>query len=358
MIERERHIKPLYDLKHRKDNIITGFDYENNILRTPALQKPINLDSTPFPAYHLIDMERYLSLHKKGVYTRDRDVQRNISVITSRGCPYQCVFCSVYQSMGRIWRPHSPEYLREHIRILTEKYRVKHIHFEDDNLLLDLSRFLKILDILTEKSLSWDTPNGIRVDLAITENILKQFKNAGCKSLTIGVESGDQGVLDTIVKKKLDLKKVEEFARRCQVIGIPLKAFFILGFPGETIKTMQKTIQFALSLVDRYDVEIINLIATPLYGTELFDICQKNSYFITPVTPQSLSESTISDGYGLISTPDFTHQDVERMSKELTAKTFRKLLIKRGLLHPFQSLKRIGNGYILLRTLKRIFSDR
>lgn len=316
-----------------------------------------DMDEIPFPAYHLVDMEKYLTLYKKGIYTRDRDVKRNISMITSRGCPYDCVFCSIGQSMGRAWRMHSPGYVIRHIQKLVEIYNISHIHFEDDNLLLDPDRFSPILDVLAREKITWDTPNGIRVNLAIDENMLRKMSLAGCKSLTIGVESGDQSILNNVVKKRLKLDEVEEFARRCKKVKLPLRAFFVLGFPGETIDTMQRTVDFALYLLEAYEVEIINLIATPLYGTELYEICDRNHYFSKEITPRALSESTVSDGHCLINTESFSAQDVERMSQALTAKVYRRLMWK-GIAHPIKSLKRVGNIYILKRTLKRMAQSR
>ncbi len=327
------------------------------VRRTAGPRENPALDALPLPAYHLVDMERYLSLHERGIYARDHDVRRAVPVITSRGCPHRCIFCSIHQSMGRTWRAHSAEHLRRHIRLLAERYGAAHIHFEDDNLLVDIERFLQVLDVLAEKHLSWDTPNGIRVDLRISEEVLRRFQSAGCRSLNIGVESGDQEVLDKIVRKGINLGDVEEFARRCWKVGLPLRAFFILGFPGETIETMTRTADFALSLADRYDVGIINLIATPLSGTALFDVCQDNGYFAEPITPRALSESVISDGYGLIDTPQFSHRDVECLSRRLTAQAQRRQILKRGLRHPIRSLRRMGNAYTLMRTLKKAFLD-
>lgn len=313
-----------------------------------------NLDCLSLPAYHLVEMERYLNLYKKGIYVRDRDVKRNISMITSRGCPYGCIFCSIAQSMGKKWRFNSAEYVNRHIKMLAEKYKVKHIHFEDDNLLLDIKRFTPILDTLAREKITWDTPNGIRVDPAITEDILRKMKQSGCKSLTIGVESGDSYVLNTIIKKNIKLDDVVEFARRCKKVGLSLRAFFVLGFPGETLKTMRTTIKFALELLKKYNVEIINMIATPLYGTELYKICSDNNYFAKEITPRAASESTVSDGWCLINTASFDTQDVEHLSKELTARAYRISLL-RSIFHPFISLRRIGNIYMLKRTLKRMF---
>ncbi|MDP2924186.1 MAG: radical SAM protein [Candidatus Omnitrophota bacterium] len=357
--EAETTISNLIDMYRGKQRLedIKGILYrhENEIVESAQQPYIDSLDEIPLPAYHLVNMERYLTLYKKGIYVRDRDVKRSVSVITSRGCPYQCIFCSISQSMGKKWRAHSPEYVKQHLKLLSRTYQVKHIHFEDDNLLFEPERFIPVLETLAKERITWDTPNGICADLALNEIFLLQVKSSGCKSLTIGVESGDPDILKTVVKKSITLEEVVEFARRCKVVKLPLRAFFILGFPGENLTTMRHTIDFALLLLEEYNVEIINLIATPLYGTELYRVCEDNKYFTKKITPEALSESIVPDGCCLIQTGQFSSQEVERLSKLFTAKVYRKLFMK-GIYHPWASLRRIGNTYSLLRTLKRLFS--
>lgn len=356
--EGEQIISEIIDFYRGKRQLeqIKGIIYRkgNEILESEDCPYIENLDEIPFPAYHLVDMEKYLTLYKKGIYIRDRDVKRNISMITSRGCPHNCIFCSISQSMGKLWRAHSSDYIIRHIEKLSKNYRVKHIHFEDDNLLFEPKRFLQVLDTLSKENITWDTPNGVRVDLSIDEEMLRKMKLSGCKSISIGVESGDEYVLSNIVKKGIGLDKVEEFARTCKRVKLPLRAFFVLGFPGEGIKTMRKTIDFAMHLLKAYNIEIINLIATPMYGTELYDICRRNRYFSKEITPRALSESMVSDGYCLIETETFSSKDVERLSRMFTAKVYRRMLLE-SVAHPVKSVKRIGNPYILNRTLKRMF---
>lgn len=308
-----------------------------------------DLDCLPLPAYHLVDMERYLTLHEHGIFSRERGIERAIPLVTSRGCPFNCVFCSISQTMGKKWRPQSPQYVIRHLEELSSKYGVRHIHFEDDNLLLDLKRFEPVMDALMRLKLTWDTPNGVRVDLSIDETMLRRMKSSGCRSLSVGVESGDQHILDEVVKKGICLPEVVEFAKRCNQVRLPLKAFFIIGFPGETRATMQKTIDFALSLMDCYGVEPVNLIATPIYGTRLHDLCVEHDCLSCELTPKALSESTVSDGICLIRTESFREEDVELLSRKFTSKVYWRLLLK----DPLGSARRIGNIYSLKRIIRR-----
>ena len=204
-----------------------------------------NLDELPYPAYDLVDMEKYLN--PKIGYRSFR--KRAISMVTSRGCPFNCCFCSVHLHMGQGFRAHSANYVLNHIEFVVEKFDVKNIFFEDDNLTLDLARFEAICDgLITKKiKIGWETPNGVRAD-CLNLSLLQKMKKSGCKSVFFGVESGDQQILDNIICKSLDLKRVVEVAKICKNIDLKTGAFYIIGFPGEKKENMQKTVDFALKL--------------------------------------------------------------------------------------------------------------
>ena len=152
-----------------------------------------NLDELPYPAYHLVDMEKYLN--PKTIEYRSFQ-KRALPMVTSRGCPFNCSFCSVHLHMGKKFRAHSVDYVVDHIDHLVKKYHVKTIYFEDDNLTFDIQRFEAICDKIIERDIKfqWETPNGVRADY-LTLDLLKKMKNIGCQSVFVGVESGDQYVL-------------------------------------------------------------------------------------------------------------------------------------------------------------------
>lgn len=276
----------------------------------------VDLDNLPFPAYHLIDMERFFYLNSVG--NTDREIyrykgsERAISMITSRGCPFNCTFCSIHLSMGHRFRSHTKEYVIRHIEYVLNNFKVRHIHFEDDNLTFDLKRFDEILDQLIEKNIgiTWDTPNGIRADY-IDENILKKCKKSGCTYLRIGIESGNEYVRNNVIKKHLDIDAVIRVARACQKIGIDLEAFYIIGFPGETLEDMKMTIELASRLEKEYCVSPLLHIATPLYGTELYKICMDKGYITTTPTFRDFAVATTNTG--MIQTNDFTTGDVMQL---------------------------------------------
>ncbi|MFC1486295.1 B12-binding domain-containing radical SAM protein [Thermoproteota archaeon] len=324
----------------KKIDTVKGIAYrvkENVVLNSP---RPFNqnMDDIPYPAYHLVDMEKYLN----PMTIEYRSFQkRALSMITSRGCPFNCSFCSVHLHMGKTFRGHSVDYVVKHIEYLLKKYRVKTIYFEDDNLTFDIERFEAICDKIIEKEIKfqWETPNGVRADF-LTLDLLKKMKKTGCQSVFVGVESGDQYVLDNIIGKNLRLKNVIKFAKMCKKIGLKTGAFYIIGFPGETKQNMKNTVEFALMLKRKYDVGMHLLYATPSYGTKLYEECKKNGYIRGSLTPRAFAEVRQNWGLPLIETENFTTMDVKEIAT-WAIKKYRRLSFINYVKQPKKTLKTI-----------------
>jgi len=295
-----------------------------------------NLDELPYPAYHLVDMKKYLNPET----IEYRSFQnRALSMVTSRGCPFNCNFCSVHLHMGKTFRAHSVDYVVDHIEHVVNKYRVKTIYFEDDNLTFDIKRFEAICDKILEKDIKfqWETPNGVRADY-LTLDLLKKMKKTGCQSIFVGIESGDQYVLDNIIGKSLKLKNVIKFAKMCKKIGLKTGAFYIIGFPGETKENMRNTVEFALMLKRKYDVGMHLLFATPSYGTRLYKECKKKGYIRGELTPRAFAEVRQNWGLPLIETEDFTAMEVKEIAS-WAMKAYKRLSIINYIKYPKKTLK-------------------
>lgn len=309
-----------------------------------------DLDRLPLPAYDLIDPGEYLGsrhLYKNRSFIHDR----SMSIITSRGCPYGCVFCSIRLHMGRLYRHHSAEYVLRHLRLCIERFGIRSFHFEDDNISLNRARFEAILDGIIEEKMNirWDTPNGTRVDTLDLE-LLKKMKRSGCRQLTLAFESGSQRVLDEVIRKKTSLEYMVEVAGMCHKAGLLANAFYVIGFPGETVSEMRETAALALRLLRDHDLQPNLFIATPLYGTELYETCMEKGYIEGNPTPEELAKSTQIFGEPLIATDDFSREDVRAVIREYRGQ-LKKELIRFSLKHPLYAAQRLRDKAAVAKKL-------
>jgi len=278
---------------------------ENGVIRIlPKRSYVHNLDELPFPARHLLPMEKYFRINTPmGTTTRRMP---NTCLSTSRGCPANCIFCSIHTVWGRTYRTRSAENVIKEIELIMKEYGVKELQFYDDNLTLDRARAFRIFDEMVKRKLDllWTTPNGIAI-WALDEELLEKMKESGCYKISLGIESGDDYVLHHIIQKPLSLKKVKPIINLCKKLGMGVDAFFVVGFPGETKEQIMKTLRFAQSLkVDNLSITL----ATPHPGTRLYEICQRENYL-----ESAFSFKAIRSRRGQINTPEFTHDEVERM---------------------------------------------
>ncbi|MCW4047746.1 MAG: B12-binding domain-containing radical SAM protein [Candidatus Bathyarchaeota archaeon] len=322
----------------KKLSDVRGIAYRENGTPTLTAPRPFieDLDELPYPAYHLVDMEQYLS-PEKIEYRSFKD--RAISMITSRGCPFNCNFCSVHLHMGKMFRAHSPEYVIGHIEYVIGKYRVKTIFFEDDNLTLDRKRFETICDKIIERGIrfKWETPNGIRAD-HLTRELLLKMKRSGCQSIIFAIESGDQYVLDNIIQKSLKLEDAVKVAKTCREIGLPASAFYIIGFPGEKRVNMMKTVNLALRLKREYDLGMLLHVATPLYGTRLYEECRDKGFIRENLTSRDFATVRQTHGMPLIRTDDFTPAEVKEIAIQ-AFKAYKRLSLINYIKNPGKTVK-------------------
>ena len=298
-----------------------------------------DLDALGRPAYHLIDLEKYMHRLRLDDGRWTLRPHRVVTMLTSRGCPYECVFCSVHLHMGRQYRTHTPKFVTDHVGYVIDELGVNHLYFVDDNLGQDHERFETILDglitlIETGRKLTWETPNGIRTD-RLTFDLLKKAKRAGCASVVLTVESGSQRVLDEVIRKRLDLRTVVEVAGWCKTLGIKARSGFIAGLPGETLEDMEETVRFARLLRRRFGINGHLSTATPYFGTRLYDVCRDGDYLREEMTPERLAVAI--QGEGMVATPDFSVEDVKGIRRRFERRGLMRTLAK----HIERTVKRL-----------------
>lgn len=252
-------------------NKIDGIGYRSK--GKPVLTKPReliqNLDELPLPARHLIpDLTKRKSSfrYKRLPFT---------SMITSRGCPFQCIFCH-HSVFGKKYRMHSAERVIKEIEYLIRTYGIKEIHFVDDLFTFDAERTEKICDLIIEKGLdiTWSCNGRVNI-LSRHKHLIPKMKKAGCWYISFGIESGDQETLN-FIKKAITLEQIKEVIWAVHRVGIFTKGYFMMAHPIDTKASIRRTINFAKSLpLDAVQFAI----ATPYPKTELYELAPKYGTF-------------------------------------------------------------------------------
>ena len=251
------------------DLSIQGLGYRNEdgtITNNKRLSYETELDDIPFPSYHLMDLELYFGLElSHGL----RHKVRFTPVISSRGCPAKCTFCSAEKVWGKKFRARSAENVIQELKMLKAEYGIEEIMFEDDNLTADPKRARELFQAMIDSDLGivWDTPNGTGI-WTLDEDIIDLMQASGCTKLNFPVESGNQRVLLKVIKKPLKLDKVERLTEHCRKIGLNYGMFLVVGMPGEKIHEMWESFNFAAKC--RVFSPHIS-VATPYPGTKLYD---------------------------------------------------------------------------------------
>jgi radical SAM superfamily enzyme YgiQ (UPF0313 family) len=281
-----------------------------------------DINILPLPARDLIDFNKYVERSPRNVRG-----WRSASIITSKGCPYKCEFCSVHPVCGYKWRPFSPERVLKEINHLVDNYGVNNIEFEDDNFTFRQDRVEEILNGIIEinknkQFLSWQALNGLRID-TLNERLIKLFKDSNCRHLNIALEHGDEEMLN-IIGKKLKLEKVLEIVELFRKYNIESHVFTIYGYPGETKERFKNALNFYSRIKNiAPNITFKFFIAQPYPNTELFNRCVREGYLPADVFSDISKISSFSTSRRVwIETPDFDRAEVMHRKKILRRTLF------------------------------------
>jgi radical SAM superfamily enzyme YgiQ (UPF0313 family) len=258
----------LYDLVSTHESWLTPEAVKNGKKPTPQLVS--DLDTIPPINYDYISIEKYI-FKERSYYD---EVAPAFSLQSSRGCPYRCTFCSVSHKSGKKVRLFSTEQIISDIKFLIEKYNVRVIAFVDDQFFLERERAIQILRAIVDLGIKVVFGNGVTVSL-VNDEIAYWIAKAGCKHIPLPIESGSERLLREVIKKPLKLSQVKPALDILRKYNIAVSATFIFGFPGETPEDRKITEEFIKEMGFNW---MRFYIATPLKGTELYDICVKNKY--------------------------------------------------------------------------------
>jgi anaerobic magnesium-protoporphyrin IX monomethyl ester cyclase len=242
---------------------IEGLVWKNGsrLVTNPQQNRILDLDDLPFPAYEKLagfPKEYRLPLFS---YT----MTPGATMVTSRGCPFQCSYCdrSVFK---RGYRYNSAEYVYEHMKYLRSRFGVRHLNIYDDLFTLNRKRIIRLCDLLAEKPLGMQFNCAVRIG-NLDDDLLKMLRRAGCLMVSLGIESGDPDLLQ-VHKPGVYLEEVQDTVKRIKASGLRVKGLFMMGLPGETLESIQKTSDFAMSL----ELDDMNMSKfTPFHGAPVWD---------------------------------------------------------------------------------------
>lgn len=225
----------------------------------------LDVNAAPMPDFDGFDLSLY-----KPFYTFPSHKLRELPIITSRGCPYDCVFC--FRSNGKIVRYRNVQSVIDEIKRDIEVYHINHLLFVDETFTLNMKRAEALCDELIKtgisKAIKWGCET--RADL-VSEALLQKMKRAGCRFISYGGDSGDQGILDRAAKR-LKVGDIRNAVQWTKQADIDVYMNFIIGLPYDTVDTINKTVDFAIALDPEGSVFTI---LTPFPGTEIVDMAKK-----------------------------------------------------------------------------------
>ena len=271
---------------------------EYRIITNEPRERIADLDSLPMPAYDLLPILKYKPA--KGSYKR----LPAMSMMTSRGCPGRCTFCSKTLGNKLVFR--SAEKIFEEIKYLIQNYKIKQILFYDDTFTVYRNNVIKLCDLIIENKVDVSWTCFARVDFIDLE-MLKKMKKAGCHQIMYGVENIDETVLKNI-DKNINLNQVINAVKWTKEAGVECRLAFMVGSPGDNEKITKKNIEFVNKL--NPDLLIVN-ITTPFPGTNMFNWAKERNLILTydwddytlakPVMKlENLSAGQIQNLYGLM----------------------------------------------------------
>lgn len=303
------------------------FKDHGKVAVNPKTQWIENLDTLPFPARDLLPMAVY---KKVGVpHSFSAASRNNAPLITSRGCPAHCIYCSSTKFWGNRYRFRSPENVLDEMGELIEQWGIEELQFEDDNLTANRARAKALFQGMIDRryQVKFNLPNGVAL-WTLDEELVDLMEKAGCYEMTLAFESGCQEVLKEIVKKPLVLEKGEKIARYIQGKKIRTNAFYIFGFPGETRAQMQETFRFANAM--KTDMAYF-FVANPLPGTAMYELAKAKGMLREDFNFENLTFTRSAYHEGI-----FPKGELERMA----GREFLKYNLRSFLRHPLVMFKK------------------
>jgi len=278
-----------------------GFKQNGRVIINPARGFIQDLDGLPFPDRNLLPTEKYYNVLGDSKVTMT-------SLVTTRGCPFRCTFCT--NKDGKACRMRSPENVLQEIEACYAR-GITDFDVIDDTFTINKKRALAIADLILEKGLKITMDLRARVD-TVDQELLDRLAEAGCNRIRFGVESGDQGVLENI-KKGITLEQIRAAYSMARKAGMVTFAYFMLGMPGETAVEIKKSLELAKELRPDFAQFLIftPFPATPVYDEGMEKGILQGDYW------REFSAHPTEDFVAQWWTENFTHEELEKWQKKV-----------------------------------------
>ncbi len=255
----------------KKPSMLNGIIYSENgqIKKTPPAQKlsKQKLENLPFPNWELFPFEHYK--YKPMIFRTPI-----VSILTSRGCPYACGYCPYSKNQGIQWRGRSAKNVFYEIKNNVEKFNIHAFVFRDPLFTLNLDRVHELCDMIINLGIDINFAIETRPELLNTE-IIQKLSKSGCKAINFGVEDIDPNILKKVNRKPVSLEIIKNMVNECEKNGIRTSCFFIIGLPGSTKDTIEKSISFSKEL---FPSQVEYKVITPFPGTQLYYMAKENNW--------------------------------------------------------------------------------
>jgi len=280
---------PLVLLMQYMDEVISiervpSLAYRSNGSIVHNARKVVNdLNILPMSNYSLVKIPDYY--HEETLHwhnPRNLPINATLPILTSRGCPFSCNFCCLYEVMGKKMRYKNPQFVVDEIEFLYKEHNHRHFSFFDDNLIIKKSHIMEVCNEIVKRNLNiqFETPNGVAIRF-IDEEVLSAMCTAGMVNLSLPIEHGSEYIRNHVIRKGLPTEKIYEVAELTKkYTDLLVRAFFIIGFPEETPQTLQDT----FDMIQKIDVDkpIVNNLM-PYAGTAVFNQCVRDNLFIDKI---------------------------------------------------------------------------
>lgn len=313
-----------------------------------------DLDTLPFPVYHLLPLQTYFKVVEDSPFSY---YPRQMGIISSRGCPGDCSFCSIHSVWGHSWRGRSAGNVVDEIEYLLTKYGIKEFAFLDDSVACSKARMVAICDEIITRGLKikWTTPNGIS-HWTLDEDVLDKMKASGCFRITFGIESGNLKTREFIGwKKNFSLEQATRVTKYANKIGLWTISTFILGFPYEDRQSIEDTIKFAIES----DVDFAAFfLLMPFPGTRVYEVFKAEGLLNFDNLFDPLDKSS-EDEYAQLGaalaqqgcqTMHFTQEELQKLLSQAYTRFWKARFV--SFLNPTRTIRKVRSVRDLVYLLK------